>query len=163
MRHSLRVSFRRLYGASPKHLATHLIAFALVAFAFDQIFAGGGVKQLLIWYFGLVIVHDLIFVPAYTGLDRGLGVLLSRLSARRRARVPMINHVRAPAVISGLLLIIYAPLISGQAGSWYFDVSGRPLEHYLRNWLLITVALFIGSGFIYALRVGRAKTSRAPS
>lgn len=156
----MRVSFRRLYGASPKHLAVHLIAFAIVAFALDQIFASGGVKQLLIWYFGLVIAHDLIFVPAYTGLDRIAGALLSRLPTRSWAGVPIINHVRAPALISGLLLIIYAPLISGQAGSWYFGVSGRPLEHYLRNWLLITAALFTGSGLIYALRVGRHRRAR---
>lgn len=157
MRHGLRNSFRRLYGSSPIHLAGHLIAFAIVAFAFDQMFSSGGVKQLLLWYIGLVIGHDLIFVPAYIGLDRVARSVLARLPAGPRAGVPMINHVRVPVLISGLLLIIYGPLISGLARSWYFSVSGRPLEGFLRNWLLITAALFIGSGLIYVIRIGRAR------
>jgi hypothetical protein len=75
----------------------------------------------------------------------------------------MINHVRTPALISGLLLIIYGPLISGVAASSYFRVSGRPLEHFLLNWLLLSGALFIGSGLIYVLRLGRAKRLRGRS
>ena len=38
--------------------------------ALDRIFSGGDVKELLVWYLGLAIAHDLVFVPAYTGLDR---------------------------------------------------------------------------------------------
>ena len=70
----------------------------------------------------------------------------------------MINHVRVPALISALLLIIYGPLISGIAEGSYFALTGHQLEHYLRNWLLITGALFLGSGVIYLVRVGRLKT-----
>ena len=77
----------------------------------------------------------------------------------------MINHVRAPLLISGLLLLIYAPLIFGLSDSQYFALSGHHLEGYLRNWLLITGALFLGSGVIYLLRVRRLKrrTSKATS
>ena len=39
----------------------------------------------------------------------------------------MINHVRAPVVISALLLIIYFPLISGRNDGWYFELSGHSL------------------------------------
>ena len=70
--------------------------------------------------------------------------------------MPAINHLRAPALISGLLLIIYLPLISKKADHGYFLASGHHSEGYLRNWLLISAALFLGSSVVYALRVGRA-------
>ena len=129
------------------------MALAVAAFAFDHIVSGGAVPQLLVWYLGLVIAHDLIFVPLYTGLDRLMRRVLVRLSSSRRVGIPMINHVRAPLLISALLLLIYSPLILGLADRNYFALSGHHLEHYLSSWLLITAALFLGSGLIYAARV----------
>lgn len=150
--------FRRRYGASPLHLAGHLLAFAVAAFALDRIFSGGHVKQLLAWYLGLVIAHDLIFLPLYSGLDRLGRAALARLPVPRRAGVPVVNHIRVPALISGLLLMLYFPLISGKADFSYFQLSGHHLKDYARNWLLITVALFFGSGVIYAVRLSRRAT-----
>jgi Zn-dependent protease with chaperone function len=150
------LALRRRYGASPLHLAAHLLAFAIAAFALDQIVSDGDAKQLVAWYLGLIVAHDLIFVPAYSGLDRLAQRAAARLPARRLANVPVINHVRAPALISGLLLLIYAPLISGHADAVYVGLSGHPLEHYARNWVLISAALFGASALIYALRVARA-------
>jgi hypothetical protein len=135
----------------------HLAGFAVAALALDRIFSSGHVKELLMWYLGFVIAHDLIFVPAYTGLDRLFRAITARLPSPRSARVPAVNHVRAPALISGLLLLIYLPLISRQSDAQYFALSGHHLTHYLRNWLLITVSLFLGSGLIYAMRVARAR------
>ena len=150
------IAFRRRYGASPLHLAAHLVAFAIAALALDQIVSAGDAKELVAWYLGLIVAHDLIFVPAYSGLDRLAQRVLARIPARRLADVPLINHVRAPALISGLLLLIYAPLISGHTDAAYVGLSGHHLEHYVRNWLLISAALFGGSALIYVLRVGRA-------
>ena len=147
--------FCRRYGAGPLHLGAHLVALAIVAFAFDRILSAGGVPELLVLYLGLVIGHDLIFVPLYTGLDRVMRRMLAPLSSSDRIGIPMINHVRGPLLISALLLLIYAPLISGAADQNYFSYSGHHLEHYLRNWLLITGALLLGSAVIYLLRVGR--------
>ena len=157
MRRGRHLGFRRRYGASPLHLLAHLVGFAIVAFALDRIFSGGDVKELLIWYLGFVIAHDLVFVPAYIGLDRLVRATIARLPIPTRTGLPVINHVRAPAVISALLLIIYFPLISRQPAGWFFDLSGHHLTHYLRNWLLITSVLFLGSGLIYAARVVRAR------
>ena len=61
--------------------------------------------------------------------------------------------MRAPLLISALLLLLYGPLILGVADSYYFALGGHHLEHYLRNWLLISAALFLGSALIYAGRV----------
>ncbi len=149
----IRASFRRRYGAGPLHLTGHLVALAIVAFAFYHILSGGGVARLLALYVGVVIAHDLIFVPLYTGLDRLMRRVLVPLSSSRRAGTPVINHVRAPLLISALLLLLYGPLILGVADSYYFALGGHHLEHYLRNWLLISAALFLGSALIYAGRV----------
>ncbi len=153
---SLLGHFRRRYGANPLHLAGHLVVFAIAFFAIDRIASGGGLAELLALYIGFAIAHDLIFLPAYSGLDRAARVALARLPARRRGPVPAINHIRAPALISGLLLIIYSPLISRKADRGYFLTSGHHSEGYLRNWLLISAVLFLGSGVIYVLRVRRA-------
>ena len=155
------LGFRRRYGASPQHLLAHLAGFAIVAFALDRIFSGGDVRELLLWYLGFAIAHDLVFVPAYTGLDRLFRGTIARLPRSTRTGPPLINHVRAPALISGLLLIIYFPLISRRDNAWYFALSGHDLTHYLRNWLLITAVLFLGSGIIYAARVVRARARPA--
>jgi hypothetical protein len=148
--------FRRRYGGSPLHLAGHLVVFAIAAFAIWRMASAGGLMQLIALYVGFVIAHDLVFLPAYSGLDWGARACLARLPRLRPGGIPRINHIRAPALIAGLLLIIYLPLISGKADGGYFADSGHHVEGYARNWLLISVALFLGSGLIYVLRVGWA-------
>jgi hypothetical protein len=160
MRSAWRARFRRHYGAGPLHLLAHLAGFAVAAFALDRIFSGGDVRQLLEWYLGLAIAHDLVFVPAYTGLDRFFRAIVDRLPVRTRSGVPLINHVRAPGLISALLLIIYFPLIVRESDPTYFSMSDHHLTHYLRNWLLITLVLFLASGLSYVARVARALTRR---
>jgi hypothetical protein len=159
MRKGLRVAFRRRYGGSPLHLFVHLVGFAIAAIALDRIFGGGDVRELLIWYLGFAIAHDLIFVPAYTGIDRLFRVVIARLPIPSVPGVPVTNHVRAPMLISGVLLLVYFPLISRRSDGEYFALSGHHVGmHYLGNWLLITMVLFLGSGLIYALRLARART-----
>jgi hypothetical protein len=137
----------------------HLAGLAIIALPLHRIVTGGGgVIGLLVWYLGLVIAHDLVFVPAYTGLDRLFRATTARLPQPTRARPPAINHVRAPVVISALLMILYLPLISQRSDGQYFAMSGHHLTHYyLRNWVLVTATLFLGSGLIYAARVVRAR------
>jgi hypothetical protein len=162
MRRRIDIGFRRRYGASPLHLLAHLVGFAIAAIALDRIFSGGDVKALILWYLGFAIVHDLVFVPAYTGLDRLFRGTIARLPLPSSKQVPVTNHVRAPVVISALLLIIYFPLITGRNDGWFVDLSGHSLTDYMRNWVLITAVLFLGSGLIYAARVVRARMRPAP-
>jgi hypothetical protein len=162
MRSGFRDRFRRRYGASPLHLLAHLAGFAIAALALDRIFSGGDVKEVLMWYLGFAIVHDLVFVPAYSGVDRLFRAATARLPLPRGSTaVPVINHVRAPALISGVLLIVYLPLISGRSDGEYFALSGHHLTHYVRNWVLITGVLFLGSAVVYAIRVARQRASAA--
>jgi hypothetical protein len=147
-------AFKRSYGASPLHLVAHLAAFAIAAYAIAQIVRGGTVVNFIAWFLGAAFLHDFVFLPLYSGLDR-LAHNRTRATRARRA-VPVINHLRVPALISGLLLLVYFPLILGLAERRYFRASGHHLEGYARNWLLITAVLVTGSAAIYALRVRRS-------
>lgn len=144
---------RRRYGGSPLHLAAHLLALALATFGLDQVLSDGAAPELIALFLGLVIAHDLLFVPLYSGVDRLMRRVLARPSSSGRVGIPMINHVRAPLLISALLLLIYSPLIFGLSDSYYFGLSGHHLDGYLRYWLLITAMLFLGSGVTYGARV----------
>jgi Na+/melibiose symporter-like transporter len=149
--------FRRRYGATPWHLLAHLIAFAIAAFALVQLLDERRWVNFLAWFIGAALLHDLVLLPIYSAIDRLAHSRVSRPhgTGTRVRSVPIINHIRAPALISGLLLLIYFPLILGPAEPHYLLATGHRPEGYLRNWLLITLALFVGSGVVYAGRVWR--------
>lgn len=141
------------------HLLAHLAAFGLAAYAVAQIVDGGQASDFVLWFIGAAVVHDLLFFPLYSVLDRVLG----RVLPRRRPRSPGINYLRVPALLSGLLLLIYLPLILGLAGHNYFRASGHHLDGYVGNWLLITAGLFAGSALVYVIRRARGRLSRSRS
>ena len=158
-------SFTRRYGASPLHLLAHIAAFAICAYALTQIIDGGAVVNFVVWFGGAALLHDLVFLPLYSVLDRLAHGGARRLHAAapsqtRHPAVPVVNYVRAPALVSGLLLLIYFPLILGPAGTEYARATGHHLRGYARNWILITAALFAGSALLYAARV-RLRSRRA--
>ena len=142
-------ALRRAYGASPLHLLAHLAALPLAAFALLELAGAGNALRIFLWLAASVILHDLVLLPFYGALDR-LG---------RRAAGPAINFVRVPALISGLLLLVFFPAISGEGGGAFHGVSGLDYEGYLERWLLATAALFLVSGAVYLLR-GRGGGSR---
>jgi hypothetical protein len=166
--------WRRLYGATPLHLIGHLVAFAIALFALHRILVGGHEINFLAWFLAAAILHDLLLLPAYSLIDRAAARSVGRRMSRPPTRevesstahsrrlevesptthstVPVINHLRAPALISGVLLLVYAPEIFGLGDRPYYNATGHHLEGYVRNWLLISVALFLGSALIYAVR-----------
>jgi hypothetical protein len=129
---------RLRYGASPLHLAGHLAALAVAAYALSRVFQTG----VLVWLVGGALLHDLVFLPLYSLADG-----LARRASRRA-----INYVRVPAVISGTLLLVYFPLILSKAPATYERNTGRHPPDYLARWLAITAALFAGSAVIWAIR-----------
>jgi len=119
----------------------HLALFAFAGYALSQVLHARGAVSFVIWFVGAAILHDTLFLPAYSGLD-----LLAR-------RIPhAINYLRFPAVMSGALLLVWFPLILVRSGSAFTRVSGLPVEHYARNWALITAGLFACSAVLYGGR-----------
>jgi hypothetical protein len=143
------MSLRRTAGLLAPLLA-HAAAFVVAGYALAQIFRGGSVVNFIAWFVGAALFHDLLLLPAYSALDR--------VSRRRGPRRPggLINYVRAPAVISGILLLVYFPPILGLTDHNYLAAAGHQPTGYARNWLVITAALFAGSALVYAVRTIRA-------
>ena len=99
----------RWYGAGPLHLLTMLGCLALAGYAAAELLPNNFIG-IPVWLAGAVIGHDLILLPLYTLADRSALAVLG--TARRRCPpAPWINYLRVPAVLSGLLLLIWFPLI----------------------------------------------------
>jgi hypothetical protein len=117
--------------------------FALAIWALWQVFATlEAGREVVVWLVAAIVLHDLVVLPAYSGLDR--------IAARVFGAA--VNHVRVPAAISLLLLLVFLPVIGGQGNPGFRRVSGVPFEGYLARWLLVTAALFAVSGLLYAAR-----------
>jgi hypothetical protein len=138
---------RTLYGASPLHLLAHLVALPLAAFALLEIASSGTAIAIFVWLAASAVLHDFVLLPFYSVLDR----------AGSRATGRAVNYVRAPALISGLLLLVFLPAISGKGNGAFHGVSGLDYEGYFARWLLITAALFAISGALYWLS-GRSRS-----
>ncbi len=147
------------YGGSPAHLLLLVAAAALAGFAVLHWLHAPTPVRLLVWFGAAVIGHDLIAFPIYAGLDR----LLVRAVAGApggdgisRWRRAAINHVRAPVLVSGLLLLMWYPLILKRSDGVYFQRSGQHQDRYLGNWLLAVALLFGASLVIFAGRLALA-------
>ncbi len=139
---------RRAYGASPLHLLSHVAALALAGYAFTRIFAGAHPWNVVLWFAGAVVLHDLVAFPLYTALDR--------LALGRRMR--SVNHVRVPALLSALSFIVFFPLILGLGDGRYERATTLSQDVYLGRWLLLCGAMFTVSALLYAVRVRRAQS-----
>jgi len=140
--------FAERYGARPLHLVGFLLTFAVAGWAGLQLANLDNAFSVLVWFAGAIVLHDLVLYPAYSVLDRGV----------QRTGVS-INYVRVPALLSGLLFLVWFPLILERAPGLYRSVTGIEPPDYLARWLLITAALFAGSLLVALLR--RARQARA--
>jgi hypothetical protein len=157
------VAFRRLYGSNPLHLLAHVGVFFIAGWAISQIFRQGFVINWIAWFLGAALLHDLVLLPLYSLLDRGLTTTVGRRvppsagPEADQARPSVINHLRVPAVVSGILLLVYFPLILGYASKNYEHDTGHALAGYTRNWLLICAGVFLASALVYGVRVVRSR------
>lgn len=137
---------RRRYGASPLHLIGHLALFGIVAYVMLQLIGMPGWVNLLAWLLAGALLHDLVLLPAYSGVD---GVLRRVLGSR-------VNFARVPLAISGLLLFMFFPLILGKGdGNLMFNGARQP-QDYALAWLLISAGLLL-AGAAAAVRRRRAR------
>lgn len=157
-------ALRRLgqeYGAGPLHLLSALASFAVAGWAFVHVFQLGAPFNFLLWFAGAIVAHDLVLLPLYSLVER---IARRMASARGRtagaagpATAPSaINHLRVPAALSGLLLLLFFPLVLGVAEEGYSAATGLSTDVYLGRWLLISGVFFLVSGVVYAVRRGRA-------
>jgi hypothetical protein len=149
---------RNLYGASPLHLLAVVASFAIAGYAFLRIVENPSALGTLIWFGGAAIAHDLIAFPLYTALNLIASRPLAGRHGEREAerRVPVINHIRIPAYLCLLALLLFFPLILGLDSANYEKDTGVSGDVFLTRWLGLCAGLFLGSAVLYALRLRRA-------
>lgn len=138
---------RALYGTGPLHLLAVTGSLALTLYIAAKFADSADRWELLAWFAGAIVLHDLVLFPVYTALDR---------LARGRIPSGAINHVRVPVLLSLLLLLMWAGLVLERAPGTYEAATGLRPDPYLERWLAITAVLLLGSALLYALRARRA-------
>ena len=157
-------AFRREYGAGPMHLLAVVASTAVAAYALMRVFdVVGDPLRVALWLLGAILAHDLVLFPLYALLGLIAGGALVPEARRSRLRVAALNHLRAPALASGLLLLVWFPLIAARAPRTFMRSTGLDVSVYLDRWLLVTAVLFMCSALLFALRVrGLARASALP-
>jgi hypothetical protein len=147
-------AFRREYGAGPVHLLAVLTSFAIAAYALWRVFdLVREPSRVGLWLIGAIVAHDLILFPVYALLGAIAAGAIVPEARRSRLRIAALNHVRAPALLAGLLLLVWFPLIAAKAPRTFMRSAGQDVGVYLGRWLLVTAVLFAGSALLFAVRV----------
>jgi hypothetical protein len=146
----------RWYGANPLHMLALLGCFALAGYAAARLVPSRpfGVA---VWFIGAVVGHDVLLMPLYTLADRSAMAVI-RHRAPRLPSIGWINYVRVPAALSGLLLLMWTPLIL-RLRTRYHASTTLSENPYLWHWLGVTGALFLLSAAVFALRLRAARRS----
>ena len=109
-----------------------------------------------IWLAGAVVAHDLLLLPLYSLL----GIVAGRAVAGElptALRVAALNHLRVPLLLSGLMLLVWFPLIAERNPAGYARASGLSADVFLDRWLLLSAALALASALAFALRLRRLR------
>jgi hypothetical protein len=145
--------FNRLYGATPAHALGMLACFTFVGYVASRVIEVSHPGWIAVWLIGAVVAHDLVLFPLYSTLDR----LVSGLRHRRVTKPPVVpwqNHLRVPAVLSGVLLLVSFPLVFRLSDHDYAAATGLHTSVYLGRWLLVSAGIFAASGIVYVVRLG---------
>ncbi|GAA0607058.1 hypothetical protein GCM10009547_06230 [Sporichthya brevicatena] len=138
---------RRFYGEHPAHALVLMLSFVPAALALRELL-NERTLDVAGWFAAGAVLHDGLLLPVYVLLD----VALVTLWRRRPGRVAWLNFVRIPLAVSGILLLMFSPLILRQAESYEYK-TGRPIDEFVGRWLLVTAILAAISALWYAVRV----------
>lgn len=141
----------RWYGAGPRHLFLIVVCFTLVGLGAARLVPTAP-SQTLLWFFGALVFHDLVLFPLSSLADGGAQAALGRRARTRELDPALINFVRLPVGLSGLLMLVWFPQILRLSDQRYRASTGLSIDVYLNRWLAITAALFVTSALAYALR-----------
>jgi hypothetical protein len=161
------VRFRDVYGSHPLHLLTMAAGLALFGYVVVTVKPvtlwnpHAWWQSIAVWFAAAVIGHDLLLFPIYAAADR---MLWSRRRApvdhERQGGVSARNHLRIPALGSGLTLLVFLPGIIEQGAPTYLAATGQTQQPFLCRWLLLTAAAFGASAVVYLVRLTVARRSK---
>ena len=155
---------RRHYGDGPVHLILSIGSLGFAGYLVWTVLPAPNAVRILVWFAAAAAVHDLVLWPLYALLDR----MLKPIMPCRRPEpegcqgkpVPLINHIRVPAVLSAVTLLISFPLVLRHSEPAYHTASGLTEQPYLGRWLLLSGCAFGGSALLYIARLVRLKLRR---
>lgn len=147
--------FTDLYGERPSHLVAVLGCVAVAGYAAWFLLGDPALVTVLVWFVGAALAHDLVLVPLYSAADR---VLVGATRDRAPGGVPIVNHIRVPALGAGLTLLMFLPGIIRQGEATHLAATGLDQQPYLGRWLGLVAVLVLGSAAVYVVRVVRART-----
>ncbi len=153
---------RGWYGAGALHLLALAASFLLAGYASVRLFTDSARPvAVAVWFVGAALGHDLVLLPLYALADGSVHAVLRR-APRQQPGLASVNYLRAPTLLSGLLLLVWFPLIFGLPRPFaaFTDTSTHP---YLAHWLLVSGALYLAAGLAFALRLRRLRGRRAPA
>lgn len=154
---------RATYGEGPAHLVGHLAALTAVGVAVWHMLQTPLWLRVVVWLVGAAVLHDLVFAPL---LAFGDGAVRRLLPPAARRGPSALNHVRVTIAVSGVLLLVYFPLILDRAPSNYVHAVGRQPADYLLRWALISAGVAVVSALTYLARrrrSGRVEDLHAPA
>ncbi|MFI6133815.1 hypothetical protein [Micromonospora sp. NPDC051141] len=147
-----------------------IACFALTGWVALRLSQEATAGRMLLWFVGAAVAHDLVLFPIYASADRVLRGTLGRghrgedgLTAGAQRSVPRraeqaslrpsaLNHIRVPALASGLLFLVYLPGILRQGQETYVAATGQNQQPYLVRWLALSATLFLVSAGWYLVR-----------
>ncbi len=145
----------RWYGAGTLHLLALIGCFALAGYAALRLLADNPVG-VAVWFLGAVIAHDLVLLPLYALADRSVLSVLRHRQPPAARTTTSVNFVRVPALLSGLLLLVWFPLIL-RLPDGFTRITGLTTAPYLERWLLVTGVLFAISAVAFAVSLRRRR------
>lgn len=158
--------FRYEYGAAPSHLIAQAALLLVVGYALFQVAEVTDPYSVLFWLAGAIVAHDLVLLPFYSllGIAAYIGVakvLGGRPGLDASMRLAVLNHLRVPAFLCGLLLLLWFPSILRLAEDTFVAAAGHSTEGYLARWLILSAAMFGVSLLVLGARVWRWRSSSA--
>jgi hypothetical protein len=164
---NVRERMRALYGAGPLNLLVLVASFAIAGAAVvGWLQRPRDVLTVFEWFAAAIVLHDLVALPLYSLLDRiafgRVGAGLRRAPGEAQAPVSPTAYLRVPAMLSGLLLLVFFPVLFGLGSGSELSASGIAESGYLTRWLLATGLMFAASGFAYAVAMARARAAAPP-
>lgn len=154
-----RAGLRRLDGESPLRLVLLLCSFALTGYAGLRLLSGDWFG-IALWFVGAAVLHDLVLLPLYALADRAVAAVLP--APARGTNHAWTNYVRVPAFVSGVLLLVWFPLILGRQERRYENATGLSADVFWPRWLLITAVLFGASALWLVIRAAIRGWRRRP-
>ena len=149
--------FRREYGAGPAHLIVAVACLGVggwaLLMALDVL---GRPENFARWFAGSILLHDLVALPLYSAL----GVAVAALVIGRRrtpVRIAALNHLRVPALLAGLALLVWFPLVLSKAPVTFARAAGYRPDVYMGRWLALCAVLFGASAIMFLVRLPRLR------